>query len=787
MFFKLIYRIWKKNATSLVLRLLGLTLSLSFIIILLAYILYENSFDDQIPNKDNLYRVTTYSKTFSLTQAQTPFFPRSLILKNIPEIVDLVRYCNLPDIFIKKGDNYIPEKKICCADFEIFKNLDIHLLEGDFSEPDQVYYIAISRIYSEKYFPDGNAIGNILTLNQAGKELSAVVTAVFENIPETSTFQADIIGNFQIQFYLEGEDYDKESWDKISLYCWFSTYITLEKNSNPRIVEDKMNGILYPPNLFSEYAIGLQPLKDIYLGSKELVNNELPSGSILNFKLFIIVCIFLVLIASSNLALITATFHHHRKQEYLIRIVHGATRFNIIVRILGEIFLIIAISIGLSILLSAFLQPLVNSIFGKDISLDHRSIIKLIVFFAIILSFIGLITVILTGAFIFGENPGSSFQRDTSSLFSYFKWNKLLVLGQIAVFSTLVVVSVLLLNQWKFLKSKDALGFESENLLVLDLPRELNQNCEVLIYELTPNPQILSISKTNYIPMLGPISNRTLYLGLTDDYTKQTSLISIDVGSNYFKTLGLNLIEGREFDLSGKYDRENSIMLNEAAVKSLQLEDPIGKKVAFKEVIGIVKDFPIESLYEKITPLYIFPANDYTAYLLVKYQGDRSTVFNYIEKKQSELVQVSELKLNDFTSIINETYAQEKKLKSIFVLFTAIAVILGIFGIIGLLIFTLQKRSKEITIRIIHGAFYYNIVSLISREFLITVIISNFITYPFIWYFANEWLNNFTNHIKISPFYFLAGTGTTIFIIFSLVSLIVLKHVRQNPVKNFNR
>jgi putative ABC transport system permease protein len=787
MFFKFVYRIWKKNSTSFILRVLGLTISLSFIFVLLVFILHEKSYDDHIPNKENIYRITTYSRAFDQTIAETPFYPRSLILNNVPEIAGVAGFNRLPDIFIQRGNNYIFEKNIVCADFELFKSLGIKLLQGDFSDPDFIYYIALSSKTAEKYFPGGNAVGSLLTLNQAGKELSVMVSAVFENIPENSTFKADIIGNFQILFYFKGINFEKEPLKNILNYCFFSTYITLEKNCNPHLIEEKMNRLLYPPEKEPDNVVRLQPIKNIYLESNELINNDLPAGSNLNIRLFIIICVLLVFIGSANLALITATFHYHRKQEYYVRTIHGASKIKIFARILGEIFLVIVLSFGLSVLLSTFLKQFINVTFGKDLNLDHRSFIKLIFLFEVILIFILLTTTVLTGVFIYGKNTGRPIQDKSLSLFSYFRWNKLLVLGQISAFSALIVISTLFANQWKFIKSQDALGFNPENILVLDLPSQLNKNCTSLMNDLALNPNILDIAESDYIPMLGPICNREIYLGLNDDYSKTSSIVSINIGSHFFKTLDLKLVQGREFDLSGKFDRDNSIMLNESAVKSLQLEDPLGKKVAFKEIIGIVKDFPIESLYEKISPLFIFPKDNYTNYLIIKYRGDRSKVFDVIAEKQMELARVSEVKLSDFTGIISDTYQHEKKLKSIFILFTIIAVILGIFGIIGLLIFTLQKRSKEITVRIIHGASYFNIVSLISREFLITVIISNIITYPFIWYFANDWLNNFTNHININVLYFLFGTGTTILIVLVIVSLIVLSHIRHNPVRNFNR
>jgi putative ABC transport system permease protein len=784
MFFQVTYRNWKKYAVSFVLRLLGLTISLSFLIVLLVYILHELSYDNHIKNKENIYRVLLYYNSTSTAYAETPFLPRSLIINNIPEVADLFRFDHLSDIFIKKGDDNIPEKRFYCADFEIFKNLSIPVLAGDLAELDYVYYIALSRQTAEKYFPDGNAVGNSISINQAGKVLTGMVTAVFENIPENSTFQADIIGNFQIQFYFDGTDFDKEPLENIISYNFFTTFITLEKKTDPNAVADKISRMIYPPEKYIDYTLRLQPLKDLYLGSKDIVNNSLPAGSILNIKLFIAIIILIVLIAASNFAIITAIFHYHRKHEYFIRTTHGATRYNIIVLILGEILLLFSFAVLLSIVLSTYSLPVLRDIFQKNISLDKETFSRLIVIFIIILGFIVLIAVLLTFAFISGKKPGTSNQNGTTRRLPFFQWNKLLVLGQIAVFNTLIVISALLLNQWKFLKSNDALDFDPENLLVLELPQELSANCEALVNDLTINPQILSVTESWYIPLTGPISLRTLFI--TDDYTTPTNIVCVQVGSNYFKNLGFTISNGREFDLSGNYDLDNSIMLNEEAVKFLQLADPVGKKVAFKEVIGVVRDFPIQTMYEKITPLLIFPLQESTYYLLIRYQGDQSEINDYISKKQHELVQVSNLRLNDFTSIIDETYAHEKKLKSIVILFTIIAIILGGFGIIGFLIFTLQKRGKEITIRIIHGASYLDIVSLLSKEFLITLIISNILTYPFIWYFADNWLSNFIKHINISPLYFILGTVSTLFIILVLVSLIVLKYIRQNPIKHIN-
>ena len=204
-------RIWNRNKMAFVFRLLGLTLSLSFLILILAYIFNELSYDNHIDDRNTIYRVLSNSQIGEEANALTPFPLKSVIVNNVPEVDVAFRYSRLPDAFISKGENLIPEHRFYCADNEIFNLLSIKVLYGSYSNLNLKYNIAISQRTSQKYFNTNNSIGRILVISQGGKEIHATVVAIFENIPKNSTFNADIIGNFQIRFDLINLDYNELS------------------------------------------------------------------------------------------------------------------------------------------------------------------------------------------------------------------------------------------------------------------------------------------------------------------------------------------------------------------------------------------------------------------------------------------------------------------------------------------------------------------------------------------------------------------------------------------------
>ncbi len=779
-------QIWKKHLTAFILRLLGLAISLSFLMLILSYLITETSYDEYISNKNNIFRVVQTNESQSWSSALTPFSLKSLIKNSVPDVNTAFRYRRLSDIFIRNTEEFIPENHFYCADNDLFKNLDIKLIRGDFKNTSNPYWVAISQKTAQKYFQEINPIGRVLRLQKGGNEIQAIVVAEYTNIPVNSTFSAEIIGNFKIEFDLDNQEFDKTPFDKTINQNFFTTYLVLNKNSDPTEVENKINKLVRSAVFETEYTFQLQKLSDIYFHSDGLINNFLPMGSLQNVYLFGLLGLIILLIATSNFIIITAAVHGQRKREYSIRRINGATKFNLITLICSEIFILIFTAMLLSWILSNLLVPYMEEIFQKSISISGHDFITPIILSIGVLLLIGLIAVTIVSFYLVRNETGQSNQIVHENKLPFFRMNKLLVLGQIAIFSTLIVISSIMLNQWNFLKNRDILGFNPENILVMLLPKELRHDPGTLIHDIESNPKILNISVATCLPLYGPVYNYTRVFK-NEDYSKPISMLMLYADESYFKTLDINIIDGRTFNLSGDYDKTNAIILNAAAVKFLELDNPVGKKFMWKEIIGIVSDFQIETMYDEIAPLIIYPMDKSAICLALKYQGNKEDISKFIESKQLELVPLSNFSLLDYTSIIDDTYKHEKRMKSIFLTFTFIAISLGIFGIVGLLIFTLQKKSKEIMIRTIHGAGFITITTLISKEFLLGLLIANTITYPLIWYYATVWLSHFAYHLQINILYFLLGTATTVLIILILVSISVFNYLNQNPAKYLNR
>ncbi len=785
MFYKITLKNWNSNLLTILLRVIGITASMTFAILILVYLLNEYNYDEKIDKKEDLYRVLQETNVDTRLSALTSFPLKPLIINGFPEVADAFRYSFLSNINIQYRDKVLPDSKFCFADTEIFNEFNIEIVNGRIDNILLPYRIAISKSVADKYFNGSDPVGEILTVSKGGKSVHVIVTAVFENIPLNSTFFADIIGNFEIEFELTGCDNSKYTFEKSIDKKYYSTYLRLVSDCSSKEVETKINQIIQNTKINTNEIIKLQRVEDIYFYSSEIDNNFLPMGNMLNIKIFTVVCVFLILIATSNFIVISSTIHYYRKQEYIIRLINGANRLDVLLLVGAEIFLILIISMALSWGFISNILPYTHELFRKEILITEVIQVKLLGIFLVTGISIGIVTIIIVSLYLFGKESFISSETKQKSLLPFFKFNKLLVFAQIGVFTSLIIISFIVIQQWNLLKSSETLGFDMNNVLIVELPTELVDNPSLLKNELEENSKIVCCGEANNLPLFGPFCFSMVYK--KEDYSTKYNISMLSVGENFFKTIDISILEGRDFDFHGDYDKENSLILNESAVKFFELEgSPVGQKVMWRDVVAVVEDFHLESMYHEIAPVIIYPCRHQKYFLLAKYIGDRASVKEYIEQKQIEIAPLSEINIYDYSSVIEGTYEHEMVLKSIFLTFTLLTVLLGVVGLLGLVLFTVQKRKKEIMIRTVHGASAIRIIFLISKDFIISLIISNIITYPLIWYIANEWLDKFVYHIELRFVYFLCVTILTVFIIFSSVSIIVLKHLRKNPIYYLN-
>lgn len=778
MFFKTTIINWRKYPSLFVLRLFSLTVSITFLILIITYLTGELSYDKHISNRNNIYRVLTIDET-NVKSALTPFPLRQLITSNVPEIRKAFRFSYLGNITIKKGEENIRENNFYCADSEIFKTLSIDLLFGNYYGEKAINKVAISKKISQKYFGENNSVGKVLQIVKGSNTIFVKVVAIFNEIPKASTFHADIIGDFNIAFDLKENDFSKYSLTSSWYKKYFTTYLLLNENSDKALVENKINHYIKPSTEKSGSKIELQCLTDIYFGSQDITNNFLADGSIRNVKMFSIICVIMFLVATSNFMLMSMSLHHYRRHEYFVRTINGANRNRIVLLIAGEIYIIIFIALLLSSISVYFTYPSAAEVFQKQILLFEQTSFMVFTLVSIVVLTIGAVSCVIIANSLNTRRYGSIKQYHKTPKYPPLQTNKLLVYFQIAIFSALIVITSIILSQWQYLKNGSSLGYDTNELLVLSLPKEFSSNSAILENKLKQSSQIINISVTTSIPLYGPFSNFAVYFN--HNYSDQTEIEGLSVDDNFFETLKIKIVTGRSFDLKSSYDEDNSIILNESAAKYLKIDNPIGEKVSWREIVGVVSDFQMHSMYSKVSPLVFFPINKNSNFIIIRYKGDQQGITKLVSNIIKEISPLSSFTIRNFNEIIDRTYEQEKRLKVVFMIFTFIALIIGTMGIFGLLIFSIQKRTKEITIRLIHGANTRNLVLLFAKELILALLIANIITYPLIYYFANEWLNNFEYHINISIFHFLPSTLATIAIIVTSIYVLLHKFANRNP------
>jgi len=785
MFLKLIFKIWKKNLSIFILRLSGLLFSLTFIIVILIYLVNENRQVYNIGNKNNIYRILIQHTDNLVINALSPFALKTVVLKKIPEINNCFRLTSLTNVYLKNRTDFIRENNFYFADEEIFNDFNIKLRYGNFNASDSKLKIALSQKIVKKYFGNTNPLGKRIILKYGERIIPVKIVAIFENNRHNTLIQADIIGSFSTWFALtNNEKYKNNFITDLTTHSYFTTFISTNKNGlDKSLIEKKINKIFKNYSSESKFIIRLQSVNNIYFHSAGLINNFFPSGSITNFRLFIFICLLVFFITIANFIIISTAVHIYRKKEYFIRIVNGATRRDIFMLIWRELFLLVTISLVLSFIGSIYLLQYSNYIFNKTILIDYFIVFKIIVFLLLVFTCIVIIFSLLINHNLIQINKQKKYFHFKS--LEFINIDKLIVYSEILIFNNLITVLVIVFSQWNYLKSNNALGYNPDNLLVLDISPEMKDKCGAIINLLNVNPNINSITDAFNLPLFGPYTSSVVYD--MNDYAKTYQMERMSVGNDFFSTFEIKIIKGRPFDFKGAYDKDNAVIINESAVKLLGLNDPVGKKVQWREVIGVVNNFKTHNMYEKVAPLIIYPENQNFNYLILKYTGNRSKIVKFVKEKLKGLFPYTIPDLQDYKSIFNSTYSKEKRLFIIYLILTIIAIFLGVFGFIGLLIFLIQKRNKEIVLRRMNGASYLNICFIISKKFLYILLISNIVTYPLVYYLANKWIESFTYHIIIDIKPFLVGTIFSALIITSLVFIIVFNNFKQNPVNFLNR
>jgi putative ABC transport system permease protein len=784
-----------KNKGFNLVNIFGLSIGMMATIFISVWILDELSYDQFHEYADRIYRIDWQSDN---PQTRTPHPMTYELVGDMTEVENAVSITPVwgdgmtrPMRTVKQGDLQFEESGIYAADTTFFEVFSFPLLKGDPKTAlKDVGGLVITNEMAGKYFGDTDPMGKMLIIN-FGMDIPFVITGVMENIPRNSHFHFDFLISYNTtKSHESGEFYE---WADFGHY----NYILLSKNVSPDQLEKKLFDWVgryreWPEGAEEEYKNGtigfkLQPLTAIHLHSNirwELENN----GNIIYVYIFISLAIFIVLIACINFMNLSTARAAKRAVEIGLKKVVGANRSQLILQFYLESFMASFIAMIIGIIIFESLTPIFTTLTGKVFYLNYQDPINLLVLLLFVI-----ICTLLAGTYpaivLSRFKPTNILKGIKVSTRTPVNFRNILVIFQFAISTFLIIGTLVISSQLRYLKNQK-LGLMSEQVLAIPIKDTLIQaSYRSVKTELLKNNEILSISAVSNLPGKNFNQNPIQWKG--DDDHLNVSELSVD--HDFFKTLGIQIKNGRSFSLDMESDEEFAFILNQEAADYFDWNSAIEQEVIWHDdeierngkVIGVVENFHFQSLHKNIEPLIIHLMPDVFNYFLVKISPSNVSESIAYLKESYESLDPN----NDFTYFFLDDefaslYQSEERIETIFSHFTLLSIFISCLGLFGLSAYDAERRTKEIGIRKVNGATIVNIVGLLSRDISRWVIIAFLIASPFGYFIMQNWLKNFAYQTSISFWSFLLAGSMVVLIGLIAVSYQAIKAALRNPIES---
>ncbi len=701
------------------------------------------------------------------------------------------------------------EKNVHGVDSNFLQVFNYKLLQGNAAtcllQPNSV---VITQQTAKKYFGNRNAMGKILLFDDDRKPF--IVTAVLQNLPSQSSLQFDMLRPM-ISYPLV----KRFSWSWV--WTQMATYIKLRDNvpndaaamqtlesKFPAMVKtqaaDAFRRIGQPLDEFEKkggkYILHLQPLTAIHLHSAGIGSNLTTLSDIKYVYIFSVIACFIVILACVNFMNLSTAQSAKRAKEVGIRKVLGSAKSQLIKQFYIEacMYTLVA-AIAALMLVSALMSPF-NLLSGKEFSLSLIfSDYNLLYLLAIII-----ITIILAGSYpsfyLTSFKPAEVLKGKLSkSNFGNIFLRNGLVIFQFTISTALIICTIIMFQQLQYIRNKN-LGLNKDNVVVIANTNRLGTAEEAFRQQVLALPGVTSASISTSVPTKYLFSDGYVPVQNTDEQiAKDIALTSYIVDYDFVPALQLQLLKGRNF--SKDFADSGSVILNEAAVKQIGWKQPLGQFIKYPggndqsfKVIGVVKDFNVQSLHNQMIPFALFHSSSKTydigsSYLVIRVDAAKTkTVISELGNKWKSFAAVTPFDYSFLDEEFNALYQSDKRINSVFYLFTALSIFVACLGLFGLATYTAERRIKEIGIRKVLGASVQGLVRLLSKDFLILVFIAALIAFPIAWWAMNNWLEDFAYRITVSWQAFVVANIIMLVITLLTVSFQAIKAAVANPVKS---
>jgi putative ABC transport system permease protein len=785
-YIKIAFRnLWRHKSFSLI-NIIGLAVGMTACFLIFIYVNFELSYDKFNQNFDQVYRLNTDIKSpqevLHWSSASAPMGPA--LQQDYPEDVKENARVFQSGFLMVNGDKKFQENNLAFTDPALLKIFTFPFIKGNpntaLSAP---FDVVLTESMAKKYFGSNDIIGKSILMD--GKH-PLIITGVMKDVPLNSHINFDMLISASTMEKLKM--INMQEWGNFSNY----TYLLLPKGFDAAKLQAKLPSFIYrhitddQRNHGYNYTLFIEPLKDIYM---DTFRGAEVNGSITNVYAFSIVAIFILLIACINFVNLTTARASERAKEVGIRKVVGAFKNQLAIQFLGESVIISLVAFVFAFALSFLLLPLFNELAGKTVSqsiFDHGYIFIL---FGISLS-IGLLAGIYPSFVLTSFSITSVLKGRFSTSVRGIFLRKGLVVLQFTISIVLIVGTIIVYNQLNYMRNQ-SLGFNKDQMVVIDFSGDsvIQSQAKAFKNELQQVNGVISVSGSSNTPGNGnPVGYSQVENHSGSMQSMNLNLYDIDY--DFIPQYGLKLVAGRAFSTAFTSDSTKAFIINETAAKSLgylRPDEAIGKRFSqwgrTGQIVGVVKDFHFESLQQNIKEmdLRINPRNINVFTVKIK-GGNIPNTIAALQSKWKTLASQRPFSYSFLDDSFNKQYVNEDRFGKMFMYFSFLAIMISCLGLLGLASYSTLQRTREIGIRKVLGASVPGIVNMLSKEFLLLVIISALIAFPIAWIGMHSWLKDFAYRISIGWWVFAVAGILACFIAIVTISFQAIRAAMANPV-----
>ncbi len=799
-FLKIIYRDFSRHKLFSWIKIIGFASGIAACFLITLYIRHEVSFDKYYKNTDQIFRVVRVTNTnnnISETLLHQGPFSKTL-MEEFPEIKKAGRL-NTLELF-GAGDNLIrrsnqlqnvSEGGFVYADQELIELLELDFIYGDSEKAlNEENTIVITKSKAEQYFPNENPLGKTMIINNEDKN-PYKISGVVDDFPKNSHIQCNFLIALHPNIFFNG---DNSRWEHYIHY----TYILVSPNTNISELEKKLELINQKYVIPRYQQIGeqrdvdlvsasykLQPIKDIYLKSSHIEGNQ-SQGNIRIVWLLGLIALSILIIACINFVNLSTAKYTLRTKEIGLRKTIGSRRKEIVFQFLAESIFYSLIATILGIILVIFILPYFNHLCGKSLSIPWSDwwFIPTIILSIII---IGILAGLFPSLYLSSFNPIQALQNQAKLPKGKLGLRGGLVVFQFSVSSILIIGTIIIYNQMEFVLNKDN-GYDKEQVLLLHETNNLGSKLNSFVNEIEKLPNIKSVTVSDYIPISGFKRDSNPFWKVGETQTQKSTICQRwKVDENYIKTLGMKVVDGRDFSKKSLSDK-NAAIINQTMAKRLNLKNPIGEKITIRdiltwEIIGVVEDFHFESFTQNIEPLCLI-LGESPQTISVKINSDNlSEVINGISDTWDNFSINQAIRYSFLDENYAEMYGHIKQTGKIVSWFTLLAIVIAGIGLYALSAFLIEQQCKQISIHVIMGASISKVFSLLSMSFIRLVFISIIIAIPVSYFFMKKWLDSYVYKIELNWWMYALAGVLTLGIALLIVSWHSWRAATRNPIE----